>query len=635
MDNEPRLTQTGSATEIWRQRQTGSFSAEYQWTQALYARLEDVDRPRDLVPVAHELAEWAPAPVQRGLELLLILVLSDLREGSTKTLIDQTLEERLTAIMPVHPEGASVVQQALHLAHTPEQAAPATSTHVEKPAPLIIANGALQLSRMAQLERRLGEQFLRLMEISREPPPEAGLKTLDNTPYPLTDEQLKAVKSATYNGLSVITGGPGTGKTSIILALIRRLQALGLRMENIALSAPTGKAARRLAESVKPLGADGDKLRIQTLHRLLGAAPGRSRFLYNADHPLPAEVVIVDEASMLDLDLSARLVEALAPRARLVLLGDAEQIPSVDPGAVLLDLTRSLPTHVVHHLRKSFRMNPEKPAGRQVWLAAQAILQGDAQSFLSIARRPPLASGAKPVQFIPIADRAERDRFLQDYLQGHALGQASYRETVYRPYTMTDGHFSPEDEAIIADVFSQAQTSQMLTITRHPHFQTGSEAINKRIHSLYAQLSLQSEHLAYLPGEPVLMLQNDHKRRIYNGDVGLVLYVSTEPSVTQLMAVFPGTHRWMAFELETLQDHITLAHAMTVHKAQGSEYERISLLLPDIDVPLLTREILYTAVTRARTEVRVAGIRSMLTVGLKRQFARKSGLRDAIVSCRP
>lgn len=617
----------GPATEKWLRARGHVPPPQSVWLQALSAQLEQLDHPTELVSLTQELADWVPSPHRQGLQLLLIILFIDLREGATLTPINNPLSQRLHRLTPDHPDAAQALASALNIVQSPEIAAPIISTSNE-PAPVIATSKAFQLYRMAQLEQKLGSQLLKLVNAPHRastPPPEA----IHVGQHPLSDEQQQAVLAAAQSGLTVITGGPGTGKTSIIFALIQLFQEQGLALEEIVLSAPTGKATRRLAEAVQQLGPEHHQLRIQTLHRLLGAVPGRNRFLYNEERPLPARVVIVDEASMLDLDLASRMVEALdKTQTQLVLLGDAEQIPSVDPGSVLLDLTAGLPQDTVYHLRQSFRMNPNNPSGRQVLLAAQAVQTGHEANFFKIAQLTQSVSETPPVQFLELPSNVLRQAFLRTYLKLSPLSQPAYQKNAQTIFPLHNGQFSPHFSPKLEALFSQVLHTQLLTITRHPGFQAGSESTNQRIHALYANLTRQDESTPFLPGEPVMMLHNDYKRRIYNGDVGIVVQVidKAKSSYPTLMVVFSSPEGWLAFDLEAIKNHLSLSHAMTVHKSQGSEYERIFLLLPESDVPLLTREILYTAITRARTGVVIAGQSHLFSCGLNRRCQRHSGL---------
>ncbi len=229
----------------------------------------------------------------------------------------------------------------------------------------------------------------------------------------LSSEQRKAVRSAAISQLAIISGGPGTGKTSIVLAIVRLLVRLGIRPGEIALAAPTGKAAHRMGESIRdglarvrePSAADLQLIAAGveplTLHRLLGYSPGRRIFLHHRNNPLPAAVAIVDESSMLDLNLMQRLAAALRPEARLVLLGDADQLPSVAAGAVFRDLVAAVSdgrdanersgTRSCLRLTQSYRMNQEHGSGRAIFLIAQRINQGT----LADADEPPLIRNAR------------------------------------------------------------------------------------------------------------------------------------------------------------------------------------------------------------------------------------------------
>ena len=628
MHDSPVLGASGSALELWRQAQGLNPSAQETWAQALADRIQAMDHPVELVTLASELATWGPADHHRGIQLLALLMLIDLRDGSTLTLINKQLVERIKKLGPEGPQGTQAIDTALRLLRNPQLGEPALSSRLDQPAPILVYRETLQFERMARLETQLSHRLRELVNASLHST-NTPTKLEQTTPH-LSDEQRLAIETAARRKLTIITGGPGTGKTSIVLALLQVLKSQGFEFADVALSAPTGKATRRLAESTRQLGPDSQTLRTQTLHRLLGAHPGYGPFLYNENHPLPARVVVVDEASMLDLELATRLISALEPETRLILLGDAEQLPSVDPGNVLKDLATTLPGEAVCRLHRSYRMDPSNPAGRRVLQAATAMKDGKVDDFFTLAAQPPLETGASPVRFKSLKRTTERLDFLRDLLKTSPIGHTNYRRKADLIYHMHDGRLVPEDEHQVLELLKQSQSSKLLTITRRLSFQTGSDAVNQRLHALYAQQLKWPLEDKFLPGEPIMMTRNDHERQIYNGDVGLVLKLRVNNGAEHPMAVFPNLHGVLAFDLDALADDLVLAHAMTVHKAQGSEYERIALLLPETCVPLLTREILYTAVTRARQEILIAGEPEVLAAGLRQRVVRTSGLAAAL-----
>lgn len=625
---EPELvpTPTGMAAARWRRARGEEAGAPHAWIEGSIARAREQDRSPEAVTIAWELARLGPAAHQRGLHLLALLALADVEAGSTRSVLaTETIGARLRALAPQGPTGEAAVGEALELAREPSLGAP-----VLGPGGLLeLEGGHLQLARMAWLERRLAARLApRARREVRDATKVDAAFSAATTEPPLTTEQARAVRMAAARGMSVITGGPGTGKTSIVLALLEGLARLGVAAEDVALAAPTGKATHRLASTLLNRLGEAATPRIETLHRLLGARPGQGRFVHDADNPLPARVLICDEASMLDLELATRLVSALEPDAQLILLGDAEQLPSVDAGAVLAQLVETLPEGAVVRLTESFRMRADDPEGGAVLRAAQALGRGDAQAFFREAR-----GGA--VSFQATHDPSALERFLDAWHAGSLLGDPKQRGSLRRTRRWVDGAWVEGAAAEVDALLARTAERQLLTVTRQAAFHASSESVSRRLHARYARAEGWLESEPFLPGEPVMMLRNDYERRLFNGDVGMVLSVAVDREPARLMAVFPTRDGPRAHPLGPLARDLVLAHAITVHKSQGSEYREVALLLPERDVPLLTREILYTALTRARSKVTAVGTRGLLELGARRQVARASGLGDALRAAGP
>jgi exodeoxyribonuclease V alpha subunit len=410
---------------------------------------------------------------------------------------------------------------------------------------------------------------------------------------------------------AVVSGGPGTGKTTAVIKLlallIEQAQAAG-RALRIALVAPTGKAAARLQETVD---AQRDGLPVSeavrealpreasTIHRRLGAYG--SGFVYSADNRLPYDVVVVDESSMVDLALMSRLVAALPDRARLILLGDRDQLASVAPGAVLGDLCRearergysrdlarrfeavtgaklpadelrSSPTGLgdcVVQLRRNFRFDANSGIGA---LARHAVA-GDWDKMLEVLRDPSqpsvgLVEPSGPGQIPALVAQAAVDNYAA-YLRAPTVEVAFEAFGEYR----------------------------ILCALRRG--KEGVEHLNRVIEARLAREGLCDGRSEWYRGRPVMVTRNDHALRLYNGDVGLCW-----PSDEGVLLVwFPdGKGGFRTFQPTRLPEHETV-YAMTVHKSQGSEFGRVLLVLPEAPSKVVTRELVYTGVTRGRVEV--------------------------------
>ena len=469
--------------------------------------------------------------------------------------------------------------------------------------------------------------------------------------FALSTEQRAAIECAITAPLTIISGGPGTGKTSIIIAILEVLSRAGVDSGEIALAAPTGKAANRIAESIREtrqhntatFGARGVFPEPTTVHRLLGYSPARKRFRYHRNNPLAARVVIVDEGSMLDLELMSHLLDAMPRGARLVILGDADQLPSVSAGAVFRDLLPApddvdfarAPSHA--RLTRNYRTGSGNDSGNAISQLARAINAGD-------VNLSPSPEGGRESFMARRASSRELEFAAAEWLDEDALGESFlerwYSEQVRaelagkenRVFTVRESSFGPDEFESLREVFRRVAQARILCITRL--LDSGSEHVNSLLHRRFAHdFGLSPERDRFIAGEPVMMLRNDYERMLFNGDQGVVLQVRRGGYDAAPMAVFPRGDNFVAFNLEALKEHLELCYAMTVHKAQGSEFDTVAVLMPDKDVPILTREILYTAVSRARRSVTIVGAREIIEVGLARRIERYSGLREQLAQC--
>jgi len=528
--------------------------------------------------------------------------------------------------------------------------------------PLVVAGSYLYLQKMYALEQQfatslLGRMAERAPEWDEKRAAEAVRVVQDQPavregkPIPPSADQVAAVETAVRYPLAVISGGPGTGKTTIVVSILRALCRLEVKPEEMVLAAPTGKAAHRLGQAVR-LGLEAvaekspeDRLlesldEPQTLHRLLGYSQLTGRFLYHQNNQLAARVVVVDEASMMDLVLMERLVRSLRHDARLVLLGDDHQLPSVEAGAVLRDLIAGespLGPRAVR-LTESYRMRPEDPDGRNILTVSRVIDSGTLPTLAPWRTgddviREQASVGAVGFQGVEFVEAAEGSGILDEFLdRWHTevvRALPDFDALVGRDYALRRDGFGDDDLAALRRLFDHFDRTRILCLTRvRP---TGADRLNAALHrrALVARGSGRGDDL--IPGEPVMMQKNDKVHGILNGDQGLVLRVSDRGRLTP-MVVFPRDEGFLALGLDSLRPDLRLSFAMTVHKAQGSEYDRIALVLPDADIPINAREILYTALTRARTSVTILGTRAVFAGGVARRMHRSSGLAEMLQS---
>jgi exodeoxyribonuclease V alpha subunit len=467
----------------------------------------------------------------------------------------------------------------------------------------------------------------------------------------MSEEQRRAVAAAARAGLTVISGGPGTGKTSIIVAIMRLMVRLGIEPSQILLAAPTGKAGYRMGECIREsltrigMSDKVDQALLDahpepaTIHRHLGYSLDSGRFRYHRNNPLSAKVVIVDEGSMLDLALMERLTDAIQPGARLIILGDADQLPSVAAGSVFRDLVprtsdgpKALASASIR-LEENHRMRKEDAAGSAILRAARAIKDG--QSDFSNSN-PPIFEWRSSTdeltfvgaEFVEITSR-EINSFLDRWYAERLRGGKEIAELLAHEFIERDTGFDDADCARLRGLFRHAARSRILCVTRV--FDAGSETINALLHSRAAENAGVSADLApFVVGEPLLVLRNDYERGLFNGDQGIRLWVRRGDARQIPMAVFPRGGNFVAFRFEAIRDFVELAYAMTVHKAQGSEFDSTAIVLPEKPIAILTRELIYTAVSRSKSSVAILGTESILKAAIGNPVERFSGLADQI-----
>jgi exodeoxyribonuclease V alpha subunit len=429
------------------------------------------------------------------------------------------------------------------------------------------------------------------------------------------EDQRLAAQTAIKQNLTVITGGPGTGKTRtvvVLLALLVEQFAASGRLPRIALAAPTGKAGARLKEAIRTTAEElklPEAIRTAlpdeatTLHRLLGTLPDSPYFRHDASRPLPVDVVIVDEASMVDLALMAKLFDAVPPAARLILLGDKDQLASVEAGYVLGDICQAaeapgapLHRHIVE-LRKNYRFR-ERSGIQQL---SGCVNAGD-------------AAGAF----------AELTRDHEDVASAELPAAGALAQALRTP--VLAGFRSYLEAATPEEALQHFSRFRILAALRRGPF--GVENLNRAAEQILAEAALIQADAPQYHGRPIIIRQNEPNLRLFNGDVGLLL--RDEAAGGDLRAFFLDAEGALRrFLPGRLPAHET-AFAMTVHKSQGSEFQRVLLVLPDREHPVCTRELVYTGLTRARQHVELWYREPALRNAIARRTVRTSGLQDAL-----
>jgi exodeoxyribonuclease V alpha subunit len=541
----------------------------------------------------------------------------------------EILPERTPSVLPDRDRWERALAISPYVAHGADAA---------RGKPLVFAAGAIALRRYDDYEAQLAAA-LRAASGPVEPALDpdwlreriAALFANDAA-QPL-DRQALAAALAQIERVVLLTGGPGTGKTTTVArVLVLAVEAALRRGETlrVALAAPTGKAAARLSESLRESYAKlqeerriGESLRdalpsdASTLHRLLGGRPDSVRFRHDAKNPLAADLVVVDEASMVDLPLMCKLANALPPRARLILLGDRDQLPSVETGDVLAALCDAAgdgaawPERIAKRLeaatganvatreesgplvRIELDRNRRQSAALDVAALSAAIRAGDAAGVVV---------GLREGAFRGVRWRSGRDATLADFVLDHAL--AHYQRVADAPDAAT--------------ALALLRRHRVLTAVREGD--AGSRVLNARIALALQRTGARED--AFFHGRPVMIRENSYRHGLYNGDVGIVWDGGDEAGLRVWFDTATGPRAWLPAALPAHES----AFALTVHKSQGSDFDDVLLVLPERSVRVLSRELVYTGVTRARSSLMLSAGEDVLAEAISRRAQRWSGL---------
>jgi exodeoxyribonuclease V alpha subunit len=458
---------------------------------------------------------------------------------------------------------------------------------------LRVEHDLVYLRRFHDLECTVAEHLVALA--SQPTPVPAPADDLSDEMH-LDDGQREAVRVCLASRLGVLVGGPGTGKTRTVATILAALLRGDGATPRIALAAPTGKAAARMGESIAGAaalldGADPEladsmrRIKPSTVHRLLGVRTGSAAFRHNASDPLHHDVVIIDEASMMSLPLTASLLDALGDSTRVILVGDPDQLASVEAGSVLADLVAAVgPTSTcVAELTANHRFGD----GSAIAELASAVRTGDSEA----ARRA--LEGDEAVSLSSTSGRSiiepVASAMRQAALTGDATAAAKHLDSVR-------------------------------VLCAHRRGPAGVARWNAMVESWLGDVRPFSDYA----GRPVMVTENDASRRLFNGDIGVV--VDRDGALEVVLPDGDGVRAVPRVHL----GRVETVHALTIHKSQGSEFDRVIVVLPSADSLLATRELLYTAITRARSSVTLIGSLDTVLAALARPTRRASGLRTRL-----
>ena len=468
-----------------------------------------------------------------------------------------------------------------------------------------------------------------------------GLGRLFPSGLPEVDWQRVAAGAACLKHVSVITGGPGTGKTTTVARILVLLmeQAFPETLK-IALVSPTGKGAARLQEAMvsarsglqcKDAIQEAMPAETSTIHRLLGTIPGSPYFRHNEKNPLLLDVLVVDEASMVDMALMSKMVQALPPRARLILLGDKDQLASVEAGAVLGDICdtgnehpysygflRDLKSITEYDLNKGAGEGDEKPGLQDSIVELKKSYRFGAESGIRTLSQA--VNEGDQDRAWSILNKGEQGDVAWRKLPGPQILHGLLRGGVKEGFAQYTNETDP------AKTLGFFERYRILCGLREGPF--GVVAVNRLVKGILEREGRIRPHGQWYAGQPIMVTQNDYDLGVFNGDTGIILQDPEQDH--DLRAFFPSPEGGLKkIHPIRLPEHETV-YAMTVHKSQGSEFDRVLLILPDRDSPVLTRELIYTAITRARKHVEVWGTEEVFRTAVGRRTERTSGLRDAL-----
>lgn len=522
---------------------------------------------------------------------------------------------------------------------------PFVSTDIADVQPFVLFNNRLYFHRYFHYEGKVVQQIEQL--IDQEKKEVAARKELllsqkefvesklsrPLQPAAAPDWQQAAVVSAAINNFTIITGGPGTGKTTTVAKILAILFKLNPGLK-VALAAPTGKAAARMVDSLKSaalslsdeLASALQSLKPNTLHRLLGSIPHSPNFLHNKENPLPYDLLIVDESSMIGVALFAKLLDAISPDTRLILLGDKDQLASVEAGSLFGDLCLSQPVlnvfekdrfELINALHGSLPAEAQVEPGGATHPLFQHIVE------LKFSYRFEDTGGIGLLSKAVIQNDFEKvQSFLHDDTKDdQVVIDQHYSASLFERLAMEYKKYIEEPDPKIA--LQKMNAFKILCAIREGEF--GVQQLNRRVERLLNDSGILKIEGEFYENRPIIVTKNNYALNLFNGDMGLirpdeqgVMKAWFEDAEGKLRGITPG-----------LIGGIETVFAMTIHKSQGSEFDQVLLVLPTFEqLPILTRELIYTGITRAKNKVFIQGTEEVLKLASERKVQRASGIAE-------
>jgi len=467
------------------------------------------------------------------------------------------------------------------------------------------------------------------------------------------DWQLVAAIMAFVNNFSIITGGPGTGKTTSVAKILSLLYEENPELQ-VKLAAPTGKAAMRMKESLQGNSFIPEEFKVQindlephTLHRLLGSIYQSPYFKHNSENPVEADVIIVDEASMIDVGMFAKLISAIDKKTKLILLGDKNQLASVEAGSLLGDLCASV--EKLNNFSQEFSLELEQAiSGAQLDTPSYSKLLQDHITELKYSWRFEATPEFREVSQAVIRYEKENIQqwFVKGGLQGNIQVDAEYSEQLFKDFIQSfEAYFPKESKTTFQNIAASLQAfNEIRILAVIKKGKQGVAGLNARVENYLTSKGLLQVTTAFYEHRPVMVTRNHPDLGLFNGDVGIVR--KDPENSTKLKIWFLASETQADGEVTdeekqgrvlvrgyspALLTDVETVYAMTVHKSQGSEFEKVLLVMPKAkELPLLTRELLYTGITRAKNQLLLQGTEEVVLQAAKAQVKRASGITNRI-----